>query len=134
MKKALTIIAALVSGVAFAAIAIWLGILLPMRRAVWMERSQALEMRATVALQLQLGEQQQFLKDFEFALPDEVELVHSFGGDSYDTRQALGRVKAYYAATGGPIPAGISNLLASVPEKPLIGMHTSRHNQEKGTP
>ena len=120
MKKILVIAGAFLSGVVVSSVVFWHAILRPVGKAAQMEYSQALEMKTTVALQLRLGDQARFLKDFESSLPDFVQAVHSFGDNEY-TRQALGRVKAYYAATGVPIPSEISNILVSVSEKPLIG-------------
>jgi thiol-disulfide isomerase/thioredoxin len=118
MKKALLLLIIFIAGIALGATVVWFKFVILAGRGAAMIYSSFLESQADTALQLRFGAQDTFLKNLEFSLPDYVQAVNSFGDYDY-TRRALWKVKAYYTATGIPIPPEISGILNALPPQPV---------------
>jgi hypothetical protein len=119
IKKIVLLLGIFVVGVITGAIILYFVV----GRGAAMVYANALEAQADVALEVRLGEQERFLRDFERNLPGDVDAVRSFG--NYDfVRSALRKVEAHYEGTGTPIPESIAAAIATLPPR---GTTTNNH-------
>jgi len=117
MKKILWLFGAFVAGVALSAIVMWFKLVVPEGRVGGMIYSESVEGNIDTALKLRMGDQENYLKDFDSGLPDFVQGVHYLREDDY-TRRALWKAKAYYSATGIPVPPEIAAIFSNLPPSP----------------
>lgn len=121
MKKLVLPIITFVLGIVLGAVIIWFKFLVPEGKGVQLIYSSFVGGQADTAFQLRFGSQKEFLKNFESSLPAYVQMLHAFGNgtNNYHVRQALWKVKAYYAATGISIPTNIAGILNALPPLPV---------------
>jgi hypothetical protein len=119
MRKCLLFLVALIIGIGLGATVVWFKFTIPARRAAAMIYSESVEGNIDTALKLRLGDQENYLKDFDSGLPDFVQAVHYLREDDY-TRRALLKAKAYYTATGIPVPSEIATIFSNLPPSDKI--------------
>jgi peroxiredoxin len=75
---------------------------------------QAMEGRAHTALELRMGQHENFLKSFEQNAPYDVKTLATFGTNKPYVQSALRKYQAYYQAADIPVPEEISAFFAIV--------------------
>ncbi len=114
MKRVFWLFVAFVAGATLSGMVVWFKFVVPEGRVGAMIYSEALEGNIDTALKVQLGDQDNYLKDFDSGLPYFIQAAAYLGDHDY-TRRALWKAKAYYSATGIPVPPEIAVIFSNLP-------------------